>query len=127
MNPNSRNQLWSRWTWRVYPGRQTDVPFPLIRDVFARYARKRFGSAGQMRVTRYSDYYVIDLRIEGKPAHDPDYARHERMAWEGFFLSLFGNRTHTELRGPKIEAGSRQDGRPPDQLIIIPPIPLFER
>ena len=126
MNPNSKNQLWSRWTWTVHPGRRVAVPFLPIRDALARFGRRRFGSVGQMRVTEKLDHYVVDVRLEGKPVHDPDYVRHESMVWHAYFLELFGPRTVVTMTPPKLEAGSRQDGSPPDQLIIIPPIPLFE-
>lgn len=124
MDPNSAHQLWSRWTWTVRPGRRVAVPFEPIKATMARFARQRFGSAGQMRIVEQLDRYIVEVRIEGKPAHDPDYVRHERVRWHMFFLELFGIRTEVELAGPKIEAGSRQDGTPPDQLIILPSIPL---
>jgi hypothetical protein len=104
----------------VWPGRRVAVPFQPIKLELARFARRRFGSAGQMRITEKIDHYEIDVRIEGKPAHDPDFVRHERMAWHAYLMEMFGMRTRVELRGPKVEAGDVQNGKPRDQLVIIP-------
>ena len=125
MDPNSTHQLWSRWTWYVRPGRTLALPFEPVKLVLTNFVRSQFGSTGQMRITEPLDHYLIDVRIEGRPAHDPDYVRITAPKFEAFFVSQFGVGTVVRLHGPRVEAGSRQDGRPPDQLVIIPSIPLL--
>lgn len=120
MNPNSRNQTWSKWTWIVRPGRQVVLPFEPVKASLADFARKHFGQAGQMRITEKLDHYVIELLTEGKPAHDPGFVAHTSAVFKNFYTVQFGVGTHTRLTGPKLMAGSRQDGSPPEQMIIMP-------
>lgn len=124
MDPNSKNQLWSRWAWTVRPGRSVVLPFEPVKLVLANHVRSLFGSAGQMRITEKLDHYIIDLRIEGRPAHDPDFVAHIKRKMVVFFIKQFGPTTTVTMTPPKIEAGSRQDGSPPDQLIILPSLRL---
>lgn len=120
MNPNSTHQLWSKWMWLVRPGRKTVLPFEPVKAAIARFTKAHFGSAGQMRITERLDCYYIELLIEGKPAHDPEYIVHTAFVFENFFSAHFGAGTRTTLSGPRLMSGSRQDGTPPDQLIILP-------
>lgn len=50
MNPNSAHQVWSRWTFTVTPGRSIARPVANVRDNCARFGRKAFGAASEMRV-----------------------------------------------------------------------------
>jgi hypothetical protein len=124
MNPNSTHQLWSRWSWTVYPGRRVALPFEPVKLTIANFTRTLFGSAGQMRIIERVNYYVIDLRTEGRPAHDPDFVSLTARQFRDFFVRCFGVHTRVMLTGPKIEAGSFQDGRPPTQLVILPPLSI---
>lgn len=117
---NSAHQRWSRWTWLVYPGRKVALPFEPIKLVLASYVRSQWGRAGQMRIVQQLDHYLIQVRIEGPPVHDPAYVTAKAAEFEAFYTRQFGVGTRVVLSEAKMEAGSWQDGRPTEQLILIP-------
>jgi len=119
MNPNSQNQLWSKWVWFVVPGTIKQRPFSNVRDNLARFGQKAFGSSSQMRIRQTGRGYIVEVLTEGHPVHDPQYVAWMRSNWERFFVSGFGMGTTVKMTA-KLMAGSRQDGTPPDQLLIIP-------
>lgn len=121
---NSAHQLWSLWVWRVEPQRKVALPFEVVKSTAARFVRRQFGSAGQMRITEDTTAYKFEVRVEGPPAHDPAYVTAIKTVFARFFVEYFGPGTQVVLTGPRIQSGSRQDGRPPEQLIILPSIPL---
>jgi hypothetical protein len=123
MNPNSQNQRWSKWVWFVVPGTIKARPFLVVRDNCARFGRKAFGSASQMRVRRNLRGYIIEVMTEGHPVHDPTYVDFMRKNWDRFFTEGFGNGTTTKMSA-KLLAGSRQDGKPSDQLLILPQLSI---
>lgn len=121
MNMNSAHQLWSKWTFTVTPGRAAR-PFEEVRTNCARFGRKAFGAASEMRVTKGAlTSWVVDVRTEGHPVHDLRYVEWMTAQWRRFFVNGFGVGT-VVVCATKLEAGDRQDGRPSDQLIIVPPI-----
>jgi hypothetical protein len=136
MDPNSQHQLWSLWSWTVKPaprpriglvafgGKRVKVQgrnFEEVKTNCLRFGRKAFGSTGQMNIQEYSDgKYIIKCRVEGHPVHDPAYVDHQNAAWTRFFVNGFGVGTEVSLE-TKLEAGDAQDGKPRDQLVIIPP------
>ena len=126
MNPNSRNQVWSKWEWTIRPGRRLALPFEPVKLAIANFAGRHFGKASQMRITEKLDHYRIELLTEGKPVHDPDFVTWTAGVFENFFTVQFGVGTVTQLAPPKLMAGSRQDGSPHDQLIILPTLNLRE-
>lgn len=123
MNPNSVNQLWSRWTFVVTPKVWKTYSFESVRVTCARFARLVFRSATEMKVEEKLRHYVIDVRTEGHPVHDPQFVERVRVMWQKMFEGNFGNGVRVELT-TKLEAGSRQDGTPSDQLVILPSIPV---
>lgn len=123
MNPNSRNQWWSLWTITVTPGVRKMRPFVEVKTNIARFMRKAFGSASQCRIQhdRKTGAYTIQVRTEGHPAHDPTYVAYYAQHCQRFFVAGFGVGTQVKTDA-KLEAGSRQDGTPSEQLIILPSI-----
>jgi hypothetical protein len=121
MNPNSANQRWSKWTFTVTPGRTIERPFTVLKENCARFGRKAFGGATEMRITQTRERVTIEVRTEGHAQHEAPYVEWMRKQWERFLINGFGLGTTVTLE-TKIEAGSRQDGRPADQLIILPPL-----
>jgi hypothetical protein len=135
MDPNSQHQLWSRWIFHVFPHRLVSQrQFQDVRDNCARFARRMFGSAGQMRVeykklqfrragheSRQRYGWLVEMRVEGHPAHDQDFTTQMCAKWQRFFENGFGAGTFIWFR-VYVEAGDKQDGKPPDQLIIVPPL-----
>ena len=130
MNPNSGNQLWSHWTFNVFPGRLLRRTFADVKANVARFGRKGFGSATECRIKEGLSYgvhyYLVEFRTEGKPAHDPQYVKYMGESFEKFFAVAFGPGTETHL-DVKVEAGSKQDGKPASQLIILPTISAKEQ
>ena len=125
MNPNSQHQLWSRWTF----GLQADVNhLPLVRDVrenARRYFAKGFQShAGRVRITKPDALeYVIEVEIEGPPAHDPEYRTHvKRQFIEHFMFKGFGYSARLVRFDVKPLAGYLQNGKPAEQWIVMPPL-----
>jgi hypothetical protein len=127
MNPNSAHQMWSRWTFTVVARRPRT-----IKDIsanVARFGRKAFGSATAMRArplvsdARGAVAWEFDIRTEGHPVHDVAYVTWMTAQWRRFFLEGFGVGT-TVTCETRLEAGSRQDGTPSDQLIILPSIAI---
>ena len=94
--------------------------FAQVRDNCARFGRARFGSASQMRVVERARNWLVEVRTEGHPAHDPGARAAMLAAWERFFVAGFGSGAKV-VAEVKIEAGDQQDGRPSAQVIIMPP------
>jgi len=142
MNPNSQHQLWSLWVWTVTPPRQKlektaqlfafggkkvkakqtkSRNFEEVKTNCLRFGRKAFGSTGQMNISHWSNgQYIVKVRTEGHPVHDPNYVRWMNSNWQKFFTEGFGKGTTSTLE-TKLEAGDAQNGKPRDQLIILPP------
>lgn len=120
MDPNSSHQLWSKWTITVTPARKIRRDEPTVHSNAARFMRKAFGSATQMRVTKQSNgLWVFQVRSEGHPVHDPTYVAYLTTAFQQFFTAGFGISTKVSVSA-KLEAGSAQDGKPASQLLILP-------
>lgn len=132
MDPNSQHQTWSLWVFKVIPGDKTK--HPSVQEVkwncwkFGRQP-EIFGQTGQMHVERVprdiGEFWIIKYRVEGKEVFDPQLVKVYKAAWAKFFTNGFGAKTYVECE-VKHEAGDKQDGKPPDQLIIIPPVNFKE-
>jgi hypothetical protein len=123
MDPNSVHQIWSFWLYRIYPEKQP--AFALVRDNCARFGRLIFGSATEMKVIEAIDrkgypYFEIAIRAEGHPVHESAYTDWMHLQWDKFFRNGFGQECIVNSHA-HLEAGSRQDGTPADQLIMMPP------
>jgi len=125
MNPNSEHQRWSKWVFLIHPGGVKRPSFCDVKANAARFARLRFGVTTAMEVkeeynpgTKKSEWR-ISVRSEGHPVHDPDFVKFMAEQWQRFGELGFGPGTRTECLQAKLEAGTRQDGTPNDQLIIM--------
>ena len=126
MDPNSQHQRWSLWEYRVYPDGTRMPPFPLVKENCARFGKLQFGTASEMRVKQATDehgkmYWEIADLTEGHPVHDPKYTEWMHEQWRKFFAKGFGYRCEVQCHA-RLEAGDREDGKPADQLIIMPPL-----
>lgn len=134
MDPNSQHQLWSRWDVTVRPPKGRFVPVHAraldeIRDAWVRFVAKQFGTVGQVRLERRRRglfgvagvELFAQARVEGAPAHDPQYRDLAKRRIVTFFGTGFGpdTRVHIDVR---IEAGDVQDGAPAQQLVVLPSI-----
>jgi hypothetical protein len=119
MDPNSANQLWSRWTFTVREaGRR--VPRADVEYNAAKWLRAGFGSAGQVRVRRTVDGWAIDAMVEGVPAHEPGYVAHvTRQFRERFVAQGWGVLASGDVAA-RVLAGDVQDGKPRAQLVMLP-------
>lgn len=137
MDPNSKNQLWSRWTATIFVRYKTVHSTPTfqneMRAACARFYRKLFGSATELKIDQtqvmrpgLKTKFVVDCRTEGHPAPDPAFRRAQMDEIAAFFgknLRRYGEvNVHIDV---KIEAGDAGDGKPPAQLIMGPPIVLM--
>lgn len=121
---NSEHQRWSLWEYRVYPDVTKRPDFETVKANCARFGRLVFGSVSQMRIRNATDdygrlFWEIVVLSEGHPVHDPAFVDWMHAQWRTFFHNGFGPtceiRVHARLR-----SGDREDGTPPDQLIILP-------
>jgi hypothetical protein len=124
MDPNSQNQLWSRWTFTVLElGRH--VPQPDVELNVARWLRQGFGSVGTVRVQATARGYRIEVLVEGRPAHDQAFVALVREQFRRHFVEKgWGPVGAVGFVSARVVAGDKQDGRPRDQLVILPSIPL---
>lgn len=128
MNLNSAHQRWSLWEYQVFPDTRRPT-YELVKATAARFGRLVFGSASRMRIRCATDAYgrlfwEVAVLSEGHPVHDPAYVTWMHAQWRRFFALGFGPgevRAHARL-----EAGDREDGTPPDQLILLPPLATNE-
>ena len=128
MNPNSQHQRWSLWEYRVYPDAMHRPPFGMVKENAARFGRLMFGNASQMRIRCATDAYCrlfweIAVLSEGHPVHDPQWTEWMNAQWTQFFRKRFGASCEVQCHA-RLEAGDREDGRPPDQLIVLPGLKL---
>lgn len=125
MNPNSTHQLWSLWTFE-FTARK-----PVPEEEVSYNARKFFKQlfhtdAGQVRVSQIptdafrTTLWSIDLRIEGPPAHDPDCRESVQKQFTEHFMKRGFKLAQFRSMEVSILAGDSQDGKPPDQLIVMP-------
>lgn len=123
MNPNSAHQMWSLWQYRVYPDQTQRPIYSTVKQNCVRFGRLMFGVASEMRLVCATDqgrlYWEVAVRTEGHPVHDPQYTNWVHAQWTRFFQHGFGSTCEIRPHA-RLEAGDRQDGTPPDQLIILP-------
>lgn len=126
IDPNSQHQLWSRWIIGIEASPQK---LPSVREVIAN-ARRYFAAAfkssvGRVRCDQQGTYYCITVEIEGPPAHDPEYvAALQRDVEARFVAKGFGHSATVTRFVTGILAGDRQDGTPPEQMLVMPQLVL---
>lgn len=125
MNPNSAGQLWSRWKFRIFSAKS--VPFEDIKSNAVRWIRKGFGTAGQARISEVLErgrfIILIEVEVEGVPAHDPDYLASVKRGFRRFVEQGWGLIATFSVE-TEIMAGDIQNGQPRAQLVVIPKIRL---
>lgn len=117
MDPNSQHQIWSKWTFTVRSVKT--IPLLELKQNVARWLRMGFGSVGEWRVVRKVWDVIIEVSIEGVPAHDPSYVNSVRRGFRDFVEKGWGV-TAIDTVDVKIMAGDQQDGRPRSQMIVMP-------
>lgn len=148
MDPNSAHQRWSRWTVRIALG---PGPRPTLAEVVEnarRFVRAVFQTtAGRVRVVEeatvggtteppaaviaraarplVADVVVIQAEVEGVPVHDAGYVESVRRQFLDHFVAR-GFRGSTGTVEAALLAGTREDGTPGDQLLVVPSIRFLE-
>ena len=126
-NPNTQHQIWSKWSFRVKLGSKIPPRIEVTRFECARFGRVAFGTydsnGTQMRVDRSREGYIVEVMTEGWAVHDIAFREHMRMNWEKFFVAGLGPGTVVEMEA-KLMAGNRQDGKPAEQLLVLPELEL---
>jgi hypothetical protein len=111
---------------------QRNPSLEVVRINASRFFKQLFrSSVGQIRISKSSSIYnykwVIELRIEGPPAHDPSCREQAiKQFTEHFLFRGFGTTAHLWGTEVSILAGDQQDGKPRDQLIVLPTISMKE-
>lgn len=125
-NPNSANQLWSRWTFRIKPGRPVPSSSREIRENVSPLLAKIFGSVSSVRVQPdlTTKEWVVDLLTEGAPIHEKEYREYVRKLLLRLFQDGFGVTTSIAVQA-RVVAGPTENGTPDAQLVIMPHISLL--
>lgn len=123
MDPNSQHQVWSLWEYRAYPDGSKRPDLALVKRNCARFGRVLFGRASEMSIREAFDerrrFWEIKVLTEGHPVHEPRYTEWVHAQWRRFLAAGFGATCEVRCHA-RLEAGDRQDGRPADQLLILP-------
>lgn len=123
MDPNSTHQRWSKWMFVIRAHRKRPSKADIIDNARRFFALTFRSTVGQVMVDVWRNTYTIYLVIEGPAAHDPSVQDAiERQFREHFICRGFGVGARLEKMEVGLLAGSREDGRPPDQLIVMPRI-----
>jgi hypothetical protein len=131
MDPNSQNQRWSKWWFRLGhrgAGFSKLVTIAEIESNFRRFLAKLFRSTvGAMGFERKGGRLTVWVLIEGEhiTPHDPTYRKYIRDTATAFFVAGFGPNTVVAVTA-KLMAGSAQDGKPSEQMLILPTINFRE-
>lgn len=129
IDPNSQHQRWSRWIFIVKADRKIPTERE-ARENFFRWCATGFQSTvGRGRCERRASwggiYYRFVIEIEGPPAHDPEYVESVKAQFQKHFMAKgFGQGAQLHRFRVILLAGDTQDGKPPEQMIVLPTINL---
>jgi hypothetical protein len=120
MNPNSTHQLWSKWIVTIRPTGPGVPQFEYVTTNTARFMRKAFGSAASCRVRQIARAWVVEVLADAQ-YHPLDADSFDALSrhFTQFFRNGFGESADVRVKA-RLMAGSRIDGRPPDQLLMMP-------
>jgi len=82
-------------------------------------------SVGRVRVDKINRKYLVMAEVEGPPAHDPDLRAKINLAVHDFVYKGFGINAVAHNFEVGILAGDEQDGKPADQLLVLPAAHIF--
>lgn len=128
-NPNSGHQRWSKWTFHFLLRSAEQPALDYVRDNARRFFAHLFRTtAGRVRVTQFGRRWTVELQVEGVDVHDPQVQTRVRQQFaRDFVRNGFRKQNAWLLRmEAALIAGSREDGTPCDQLIVMPMLSLKE-
>lgn len=125
INPNSEHQRWSRWTAAWHSPVNRPGQAELIENA-RRYIKMTLKpTMGRVRCEIAGALYRLVIEVEGPPAHDSIYVK---AFWQDFqqrfILQGFGPSAHLEKTEVGLLAGDAENGAPPAQLLVLPPLPV---
>jgi hypothetical protein len=128
LDPNSQHQLWSRWVFGVEASPRKLPDVKECAENARRFFAKGFKSTmGQVRCDQQGTYYCFIVEIEGPPVHDPEYRAEVKARFEEKFMRLgFGPSARLTRFHAGVLAGDKEDGRPPEQLLVMPTLRLTD-
>lgn len=135
MDPNTQHQIWFKWTATITrPMIQAHLQRwhqGLVQTEWATFLKKMAGSVGAARVThRISDVgspgkpksiWTLEGLIEGTPLHDPGKEAEGVKLITEWARRGFGASADIAVECV-YRAGDLQDGKAPEQLLIVPHI-----
>lgn len=126
MDPNSQHQLWSRWVFGIEANPNKLPSVEEVANNARRYFAKAFKSTvGRVRCDQQGTYYCLIVEVEGPPAHDPGYVEALREDFTRRFMEQgFSHAAKLVRCDVGVLAGDREDGRPPDQMLVMPSMPV---
>ena len=125
IDPNSEHQLWSRWIFGIEAHRTKCPDYLDVVDNARRYFAKLFKTVGRVRCDQQGTYYCLIVEIEGPPAHDAGYTTAVCKSFrERFMVQGFGGLARLVRFEVGVLAGDQQDGKPPDQMLVMPVMPV---
>jgi hypothetical protein len=128
MDVNSQHQIWSRWTFVVVADKRKMPSMLECRENARKFFREGFGSIGRAKIDQYDQTYVFVVEVEGPPAHDPEYRKSVARQFKKNFINRgFGYSARLQDMEVRILSGDKQDGKPADQMIVLPSINLREQ
>lgn len=125
MDPNSRNQQWSEWTFTVTHAPNVAIAFGVVKENVARFLRKLYGSASQMKIDRTRTRrgavkWVFKVQAEAANVTDSRWRGVVQESVSEFMFNGFGPSAVTRME-VRLLAGRPDDGKPAAQWLIMPP------
>lgn len=123
-DPNSANQRWSRWTFKIDSPRRVakaDVVYNVaawLRMLFRTDAARARADRKPLGV---GDRWVILCEVEGVAVHDPGVVENVREQFRIFVSKGFGPLAACSVEA-KLLAGDAEAGDPAEQLVVMPAI-----
>jgi hypothetical protein len=134
MDPNTQHQFWGKWTVTVTrplaaPETQlSEQSAQAIKVEWAKVVKERLGRTGSVQANHVvsthpktgnlrSTWELIAL-IEDLNQNDPTFERIARRHLVAWCLWGFGSAADVEIEYKRM-AGNAQDGKPPEQMLIL--------
>lgn len=124
---NGQNQKWSKWDFTLSSASFSKaITKAELQQNLNRFFAKLFGtSAIEIKALLRGGKLKLKVLVEGGDIipHDPAYFEWIKAQSTAFFVAGFGASTQVVIEG-KLVAGSKQDGTPNEQLVVLPTIKL---
>lgn len=133
MDPNSRHQFWGKWT--LTARRPLTAPSAMLSDSTASTVQLEWskivgsliGNVGRARMTHKTetsrpgklvDVWILEALVEELNQNDPTFEAIAKRKLTGWAENGFGVAVQVSIEYMRM-AGDGQDGKPPDQMLIL--------